>query len=291
MNQRNKMPSSNDLLQKSDQQEVINALAAALLAAYQNQDGQAGAARRPSTLMKQSGRGIDLIELFYYVLSKIFFVILAAIVCGAYMGHQAGKTVPIYTATSKLYIVNPQGTSLNIADLQMSNMLSPDYQEIFKTWEIHEMVRSELNLNYSYAQLQSMLSINIPEDTRVLYISIRSPIAEEATEIANAYAQAAKTFILQTMSTDEPNIFSVALIPSVAYTVNSSYSVIRGILLGSVAAVAIIVLFFILDDRPRTPEHIAAAADIPTLALIPVASKKTSKRFRKKSKEAGYESR
>ena len=36
----------------------------------------------------------------------------------------------------------------------------------------------------------------------------------------------------------------------------------------------VIVLLFVLDDRPRTPEHIQQAADIPTLAVIPSISKK-----------------
>ena len=59
-------------------------------------------------------------------------------------------------------------------------------------------------------------------------------------------------------------------------------------MLGAVLAVGIIVLLFVIDDRPRTPEHIQQAANIPTLAVIPALSKsqvmskgKTGKRGQK----------
>lgn len=135
------------------------------------------------------------------------------------------------------------------------------------------MVRSQIGLNYSYSQMQSMISVSNPEDTRVLYITARNANAQLAADIANAYAAAAKTFILQTMDSEEPNLFSVALVPSVASQVSKASQAVKGFLLGAVLAVGIIVLLFVLDDRPRTPEHIQQAADIPTLAVIPALSK------------------
>lgn len=218
---------------------------------------------------QQAERTIDLMELFYYLLSKLHFIVLGTVL-GALLlgGYAASNVVPIYAATSKLYIMGQTGTSI-ISDLQIGEKLTMDYQEVFKTWEVHQMVNEQLGLEFSYSRLQSMLTVSNPEDSRVLYITVRDTDAQRAADIANAYAEAAKKFITQTMDTDEPSTFSIALVPGVAGGTNVTGYIIRGILLGTVLAVGILVLIFLLDNRPKSPEDIMHYANIPTLAVIP----------------------
>ena len=218
---------------------------------------------------QSTAQTIDLVELFYYLLSKLHFIILGMVIGALLLGtYASSRVVPIYTATSKLYIMGQTGTNI-IADLQIGSVLTMDYQEVFKTWEVHQMVNEQLGLNYGYSQLQGMLSVENPEDTRVLYITIRDTDAQRAADIANAYAAAAKKFITQTMDTDEPSTFSIALVPSVAGGTSITGYIIRGILLGTVLACGILVLIFLLDNRPKSPEDIMRYANIPTLAVIP----------------------
>ena len=249
-----------------DQQVLVDALAKALVSV--SQEKKEGNAPRPEV------KTIDLVELMYHVLSRIHYVLVCALVGAIIMVVQAASAVPVYSATAKLYIVGSQGATINVSDLQLGSMLTMDYEEVFRTWEVHEMVRSQLGVDYTYSQLQSMIRISNPEDTRILYITARHSNAQMAADIANAYASAARTFILQTMDAEEPNLFSVALVPSVASVVSKASNAVKGFMLGAVLAVGVIVLLFLLDDRPRTPEHIQQAADIPTLAVIPSISKK-----------------
>ena len=249
-----------------DQQVLVDALAKALVSV--SQEKKEGNAPRPEV------RTIDLVELMYHVLSRIHYVLICALVGAIIMVVQAASAVPVYSATAKLYIVGSQGATINVSDLQLGSMLTMDYEEVFRTWEVHEMVRSQLGVDYTYSQLQSMIRISNPEDTRILYITARHSNAQMAADIANAYASAARTFILQTMDAEEPNLFSVALVPSVASVVSKASNAVKGFMLGAVLAVGVILLLFLLDDRPRTPEHIQQAADIPTLAVIPSISKK-----------------
>lgn len=219
-----------------------------------------------------SGRNtIDLVELFFYLLSKLHYILLGMVLGAVLLGMYAStNSTPIYTATSKLYIVGVTGNSI-IADLQIGTVLTLDYQEVFKTWEVHQMVNDELGTNYSYSMLQSMLTISNPEDTRVLYITVRNPDAEMAAKIANAYGTAAKRFITEIMQTDEPSTFSIALVPSVASGVSITSWIIRGCLLGTVLVCGLLVLIFLLDTRPKTPEDVQRYANIPTLAVIPAS--------------------
>lgn len=229
---------------------------------------------------KASPKTIDLIGLMFHILEKFWIVLLAAVVAAGLFGYHASKSVPIYTATSKLYIVSSDSPSINIADLQLGTVLTLDYQEVFKTWEVHEMVREELQLPFSYDQMQSLITVTNPEDTRLLYITARYSDAQLAADIANAYARAAKEFIINTMRAEEPSDFSIALVPGTAYVTSKTSALIKGFLLGSVLAVGLLTLLYVLDDRPRTPEDISMYGGIPTLAVLP-SSQEMKKQVRR----------
>lgn len=232
---------------------------------------------------QQPVKTIDLVGLFFAVLEKFWLVVICAVAGAALMGWMAGHTSTTYNATAKLYIVNPDSSGISISNLQLGAALTLDYQEVFKTWEVHEMVIEELNLPYTYEQMQSLLTITNPEDTRVLYITVSFSDGKLAADIANAYARAAKTFIINTMRAEEPSDFSIALEPSIGYTVSKSSRMVTGFLLGSVLAVGALTLLFVLDTRPRSPEDIERFGELPTLAVFPALPKKKRRKGRSSS--------
>lgn len=229
--------------------------------------------RQPSGREKEDG--IDVFELFYLMMSKLKYILVAAVICAIAGGYYANViAMPSSTATAKLYLVKGGDSLVNLSDLQLGISLAPDYQEVFKTWEVSEMVREDLGLNMSYSQLQSMLSVTNPDKTRLLYITVRNANPKLAADIANAYARAAKKFILETMETSEPNVFSIALVPSVITYVNERRYIIIGFMGGALIAMGLIFLYFMLDNRPKSPDDILKFAGIPTLAVIPTTRKK-----------------
>ena len=215
------------------------------------------------------GSADEFLELFYLVLSRFKYILLAAVLTAILFGVYAFYIVqPVYSSTAKLYIMGQNSSSI-LADLQIGSYLTMDYQEVFKTWEVHEMVRKQLNLPYTYKEMQSMLTVSNPSDTRVLYITVKNKDPQEATDIANAYAESAKKFILETMDSEEPSTFSLALVPGSATGRSRTSYIVIGLFLGTFAAIGIIVLKALLDNRPKTPDDIAKSADIPTLAIVP----------------------
>ncbi len=218
---------------------------------------------------EEAHRSIDLIELFYYLLSKLRFIVLGMVLGGMLLGIYGGLLVtPIYEATSKIYIMGSTGSSI-LTDLQIGSALAQDYQEVFKTWEVHQMVNESLGTSYNYTDLEKMVTIDNPDGTHIISITVSNPDPQTAADIANAYADASKTFIARTMDTDEPNTFSYALVPTKASGISTTGYIIRGILLGTVVACVWLVLNFLLDSRPKTPEDIMRYANIPTLAVFP----------------------
>lgn len=248
--------------------------------------GQITGEKKENRKRQQEPKTVDLAGMFFRILEKFWIILVSAAVCATVMGVLAGNSVMTYSATSKLYIVNKDSSGVNISDLQLGTVLTLDYQEVFKTWEVHKMVIEELDLPYSYQQMQSMLTISNPEETRILYITVSNPDAKMAAEIANAYAKAAKTFIINTMEGVVPSDFSIALEPSVGSGANVGSSAVIGFVGGGVLAVAILAFLFVLDNRPRSPEAIQQYGGIPTLSVFPANKDKHSAgKFTSKNKE------
>ena len=213
---------------------------------------------------------IDLVALFYRLLEKIHWIILAALLGAVIAGVYVFMFVtPIYQATSKIYIVGSD-TAISLSDLQIGTNLAADYQEVFKNWHVHELVASRLNMDRTYSQLSANLSISNPASTHVIYVSYKSPDPAEAKLVADTYAQVAREFIAAKMDMREPNIFEEARLPDRPISPQKTRDVVIGFLLGGLLAVAIITILFLGDDRIRTTEDIQKVGNLPTLGMIPV---------------------
>lgn len=271
------MMNKNQEKQSTDAQdpngELISTVTATVLQILKTTDQISGESKECKNNKKEP-ETVDLTGMFFCILERFWIVLMCAALCGTLMGMAAKNNVTTYSATSKLYIVNKDSFGIKMADLQLGTALTLDYQEVFKTWEVHEMVIEELNLPYSYQEMQSMLTVSNPEDTRVLYITVTYPDAKMAADIANSYAKAAKTFIRKTMDGVEPSDFSIALEPSVGYSTSVLVSAVIGSVGGGVLAVAILALLFVLDNRPRSPEVIQQYGGIPTLSVLPANKNK-----------------
>ncbi len=231
---------------------------------------------------------IDLLELLTTLLANLKYILLAAalgvILAGVYTLY---IVTPQYQATSKLYVLGSKDSAINLADLQIGSNLTPDYKEVFKTWEVHEQVIQNLGLQYSYNAIQKMLDISNPPNTRILHITVTSTDPVEATLLANEYANVARKYISDTMRTDEPSVLSVALKPKSPSSPNRTRNLALGFMLGVLLAVGIITLRFVMDDKIRTQDDISKYAGLVTLAVVPRASAATySEKNHKRKKRA-----
>ncbi len=230
---------------------------------------------------------IDLLELFYRLLENLKYILLTAVLCTFAAGvYTFVFQTPQYEATAKLYVMNPRDSAINLSDLQIGTYLKNDYQEVFKTWEVHEMVIKNLGLSYTYSQMQDMLTVTNPTDTRILYITVTSESARQATVIANEYATVAKKYISATMATEEPNILSVALQPILPVGPNRTRNIMLGFLLGALLAIGVITVRFVMDDKVKTADDIAKYANLATLAIVPVLNGQSASKAKKKADKA-----
>lgn len=227
----------------------------------------------PSSGMQQpEAEGtIDLMEMAYRLLARWKLILsLALILALAAALYTSFYVTPMYQATSTIYVLSRSDSAINMSDLQIGTALTKDYIKVFKMWEVHEKVISNLNLPYSYSQMRSKLSVVNDSDTRMLDITFTSPSPEEAAAVANEYAKVGSAYIAESMSTDKPNIMSVALVPSNPVSPNKTKNVMLGFILGAVLACGIVVIQMLLDDKYKTAEDIRKYTGLATLAIVPI---------------------
>ena len=219
---------------------------------------------------EQQETELDVLELFYYLLEHIKQLV-AAVVVGALVMLLVSLffLTPQYEATSKLYVMARNDSAVNLSDLQIGSYLTSDYQEVFKTWEVHEQVLQNLGLDYEYEEIEDMLTITNPSDTRILYITVTSDDPVEATNMANEYANVARNYIYEMMGTEEPSLFSVALEPLEPVSPRKMLNTVLGGLVAGLIMAAILVVRFIRDDKIKTADDITNYIGIPTLAIVP----------------------
>ena len=227
----------------------------------------------PMEIEERNEVEIDLLELFYRLIEKAKYIVAAAVIGMLIMAvYSFILARPVYEATSKLYVMNASDSAINLSDLQIGSYLTSDYQEVFDTWEVHEMVIQNLNLSYTYEELEGMLTITNPSNTRMLYITVASGNPQEAATLANEYASVARNYISDTMQTDAPSVMSQALVPTDPVSPRKLLNMAIGFILGAFIMAAVVVVQFILDDKIKTGDDIRRYADMPTLAIVPTNS-------------------
>lgn len=238
----------------------------------------AAARRRPDPALQQAEETIDLAELFYLLTSRLWQIVLALILGGALgLGYTRMLVTPMYQATAKLYIVSASSNSLvSLTDLQIGSQLTSDYQQLITVRPLLEDVIADLGLELAPAQLREMISIENPNSTRILNLTVRSDDPQLAADIANELAHQAIIYLPRIMACEQPNVAESALAPSAPYS--PSYP--RNLVLGAAAAALLycggLVLFFLLDDTLTTPDQVERYYGVQPLAVLPENGRKSS---------------
>ena len=215
---------------------------------------------------------IDLLELALGLLEHWKLIAVTAVTGAVLMAlYTFFLVTPMYKATATIYVVSRNDSVLNFSDLQVGSELTSDYIKVFEMWEVHEKVISNLNLNYTYTNMASMLSVTNTSDTRMLDITVTNPDPEEAAAIANEYADVGAKYISEKMKTGEPTLMSSARVPENPFSPNKAKNILLGFVVGFVLACGVVVVRILLDDTYKTAEDIRKYAGLVVLASVPMA--------------------
>lgn len=230
---------------------------------------------------------IDLREIAGLLLRKLKILILFLILGGLIAGSVTRFLItPQYTGTSMIFILTKTTSVTSLADIQLGSELTTDFVMLATSRPTLERVIDELDLTEEPKELQEMITVSNPADTRILQIDVSNPDPQLAADISNALADATADAVADIMSTDRPSIVEEAVVPEAP----SSPSLMKNTMLGAMAglflAMAIVILRFLMDDTIKTEDDVAKYLNLNTLAALPVDGKADPAAGKKKKKKS-----
>lgn len=218
---------------------------------------------------------IDLLELVHAIWSKIWLVIIVGII-GVLMagGYTKYAVTPQYSATSTIYIFGNSTSISSIANMDLTNQLSADFQILAQSRAVLEKTLNELNLDMSYGELASSVSVSNPADTHFLKLTVTNPDPDVAMEISNKLAEVAADRVAEVMNTDRPNLMEKAVSPVAPSSPNLMKNAFLGGVVGAVLVILLVIIQVLMNDKISTAEDVQKYLGLNVLASLPLEKKK-----------------
>lgn len=213
---------------------------------------------------------IDLVELFFVMLHHwrafLLAMLLGATLLGAYHTY---FVKPSYSASTEFYITNSDSV-ISLADLNLGNALTADYQTIIKSRAVLNKVIQDLGLDTDYRSLAKLITVSNPNDTHIIHMTVVTSDLTLSRDIVNDLLSVSIDRIYQIIGTNEPTIIDYSEAEAVDDVTPSiiKYMLI-GALIGAVLVAAFVVLRSVMDSTIKSDDDVERYLRLPVLAAVP----------------------
>lgn len=215
---------------------------------------------------------IDLLGLMKYLLQKAWLMLLCGMVCAVIAAVVTNYYMtPMYTSRTSFYVMNRQANdTITTSDISSSTSLTNDYVELIKSRSVIDTVIEDLNLDMTYNQLLSSISVSVTSGTRVVKISIVHADPQMAANIADQVREVAAMKIQEVMKVDSVSVVDAAFVPAAPSSPNLKKNVMLAAMLGIFLAAAVVVVRYLLNDKITTSDDVEKYLGISVIGMIPI---------------------
>ena len=229
---------------------------------------------------------IDLFHILKTLWHRIWIIAFAGLIAGIIgFSVSAYMIPPTYSSSIMLYVNNTSfslgNTNFNISasDISAAQSLVKTYREILKNRTTLERVIDKSGVDYTYQELQGMISAAPSNNTEIMRVTVVSEDPYEAAKIANCIAEVLPVRIaeiidgssMEVVDSAVPNLDKIA--PSI-----TKYTAV-GLVIGVLSAVAILIILALLDDTIHDEEDVLRNYECPVLAKVPDLINSAGKRY------------
>lgn len=219
---------------------------------------------------------INLQDLFKYFISKILLIILVTVFFGLIGSlYLLFVQTPMYKSTTTLLLANVSGmdgssSSITTNDITLNQKLVSTYREIIKSRKVLKQVIDNLELDYQYEQLASLITVGSVNDTEIIKVTVKNEDPLAAMNIANEVADTFCDEIINFYQIQNVNIIDKAELNDSPYNVNLVKQIVIYLLIGFVASCAIVFIMYYFDTTIKTKEEVEEKIGLPVLGIIPI---------------------
>lgn len=213
---------------------------------------------------------IDLLELLGEFRRKIWIILGVIVLFGGVAGAFSKFVLtPQYKSTAMVYILSKETTLTSLADLLIGSQLTKDYKIIVTSRRVLNQVIDDMKLNLTYKELLEKVTIDNPQDTRILSISVEDPAPDMAKLIADKIATVSSDYIGDIMEMVPPKLIEEGEIPIQKSSPSNVKNALIGAMLGAVIICGLITAQVVMNDTIRTEEDVTKYLGLSVLASGP----------------------
>lgn len=217
---------------------------------------------------------IDLLRLVQALWRRAWAIALAAVLLGGAGFSLAFWVIPPeYEARALMYVNNSSisvgSTSISVSDLSASKTLVSTYVVILKSRLTLEDVIKKAGVDYSYEELNGMISAGAVNATEIFNITVTSSDPQEAAHIANTIVEVLPDKIAQVVDGSSARAVDYAVAPSWRSGPSISKFTLAGVLCGLLFSCGVIVALELLDEQIHSEDYLLQTYRLPVLAAVP----------------------
>ena len=219
---------------------------------------------------------IDLVQVLLALKRRILWIVAAALICGGAAGGFSKFVItPQYRSTAMVYILSKETTLTSLADLQIGSQLTKDYKVIITSRPVIEDVIQQMNMPLDYEDMISKITIDNPQDTRILSITVEDPDPRLAKELADAVATTSSEYIGDIMEMVPPKIIEHGVVPTEKSSPSNGRNALLGAAIGVILVCGFVILEVIMNDTVQDEEDVERYLGLTVLASVPAREGET----------------
>lgn len=217
---------------------------------------------------------IDFADLIRLMVKKLWLIILLA-VAGVLLsfGYTKILVTPKYTSSIQLYVSNAQvleqQQKINYSDISAAQQLVNTYAVIAQSNQVIGGVVESLKLPYSNSTVRQMIRVESVNETEVMKISVTCDNAQQASDIANAFAAVAPEQIKKITKAGYVELVDKAVPVLSPTSPNTMRNCLLGFFFGFAVAAIYIILREMFDLHVKGEEDLKKHYNIPMLGSVP----------------------
>lgn len=213
---------------------------------------------------------IDIFDFFRYYLSKIIIVFIFLFIVLILGNIYTTKIkVPLYRSDTTVILVSETEQQYTQTDLTLNKNLVTTYSNIVKSKRVLNKVISELNLDYTYNELSSMVKVSNVDDTEIIRISVLSPNKDNSSLIANAIVPVFSDEVLRIYGIENVSVLDEAYGSGKLCNINLVKDNILYVLIGIFLGSAVIFTMYYFDTSVKSTEMIEDKLGLTVIGIVP----------------------
>jgi capsular polysaccharide biosynthesis protein len=219
---------------------------------------------------------IDLIHIIKTLWQRAWLIALAGFMAAAIgFGMSSFVIQPTYSSSIMLYVNNTSFSlgsssfSISASEINAAQSLVKTYGEILNNRTTLERVKENAGVDYTVAQLASMIQTGSVNETEVMRVVVTCGNPHEAAKIANSIAEVLPVRVSEII--DGASMVVVDRAVPVTEKVGPSISryTFLGLIIGALITAIIIAIRAIMDDTIYNEDYVLENYDYPILAKVP----------------------